>query len=190
MRFSYFKKEDYARAILNYEKSKKINPGDKDLEHNLAICNQRIADKIDPLPTFILTQWWQGFVDFFSEKQWAFINLFLWASAMLFAYFFFTSSGGQRKKLIFWIGITTLIFSFITGLSGYKQYQNTSQHKTAIVMTPTVNIKSSPSGESSTVFVIHQGTKVKLKVKIKEWYQIKIANGNQGWIKEDDLEKI
>jgi len=187
---AYYQKEDYASAILNYMKAKKIDPNDEDLEYNLALANLRIADKIDPLPTFVLKQWWMNFINFFSEKQWTIINLIFWALAMVLAYIFFTTSGGSRKKAVFWIGITMLIISFVTGLAGYKQYQNTIQHKAAIVMTPTVNIKSSPDEESSTVFVIHQGTKVSIKVKIKDWYQIKIANGNQGWIKVEDVEKI
>lgn len=187
---SHFKKEDYAKAILYFEKAKKIDPSDEDLEYNLSLANERITDKIKPVPTFILKQWWYNFVDLLTERLWTVINLIFWAIAMFLGYLFFTSSRSNNKKTFFWLGITMLIISFITGLAGFNQYQNTSHQKTAIVMTPTVNIKSSPSEKSSSIFVIHQGTKVNLKVKIKDWYQIKLANGNQGWIKVEDVEKI
>jgi len=187
---SYYKKGDFAKAILFYEKAKKIDPSDDDLDYNLYLANEKITDKIEPIPSFILKQWWYNFVDMLTERLWTAINLIFWAVAMFLGYLFFTSNRSKSKKIFFWLGITMLIISFITGLAGYNQYQNTTHQKTAIVMTPSVNIKSSPSEKSSSIFVIHQGTKVILKVKIKDWYQIKIANGNQGWIKVDDVAKI
>lgn len=74
--------------------------------------------------------------------------------------------------------------------AGYKNYRQISSSKTAIVFTPTVNIKSSPDYSSSTLFVIHSGTKIEIIEKIENWYQIKIANGNKGWLQEIDFKKI
>jgi len=187
---AWFKKEDYAKAILNYEKAKKLNPGNEDINYNLGLANTRIADKIEPEPEFFLKRLWRSFTNIFSEKLWAAATIVLWALVMMFTYIFFTARTGRRKKTSLWLGITMLIMSIVAGQAGYSKYRAVTQHNTAIVMTPTVNVKSSPASESSDLFVLHQGTKVKLLVKIKDWYQIRLANGNKGWIKAADVEKI
>jgi len=88
------------------------------------------------------------------------------------------------------MGIIFLSLSLLTGIFGFQSSQQIHSHKTAIVFTPTVNVKSSPSEKSSTLFVIHQGTKVKLIDQLKDWYRIKLANGSQGWMHKEDFEKI
>ena len=51
---SCYKSGHLGLAILNYEKALKINPFYDDAKFNLALVNQQITDKIDPLETFFL----------------------------------------------------------------------------------------------------------------------------------------
>ena len=187
---AWFKKEEYPKAILFYEKALKINPSNPDIKYNLELANSKIADKIEPLPVFFLKRWWLNFSGLLTEKQWGIATIILWALLMLASYIFFTTSSVGRKKIAFWFGVLMLVFSLTSGAAGYKQYRLASSHKSAIVMTPTVNVKSSPDKGSTTIFVLHQGTKVRLTEKIGNWYRITIANGNKGWIKSEDLRKI
>ena len=80
---------------------------------------------------------------------------------------------------------------FILLLSASFQKKEQLLYNTeAIVMTPTLNVKSSPDETSNDVFVIHEGTKVFLLDTIAGWQEIKIANGSVGWILKSDLKKI
>ena len=61
----------------------------------------------------------------------------------------------------------------------------------AIVMRPVVSVKSSPSGEASTdLFILHEGTKVKIIDEVGSWNNIELADGRQGWIRSGDIETI
>ena len=61
----------------------------------------------------------------------------------------------------------------------------------AIVMRPVTSVKSSPSGEASTdLFVLHEGTKVRLIDQVGSWSNIELADGRQGWMRTGDLETI
>jgi SH3-like domain-containing protein len=60
----------------------------------------------------------------------------------------------------------------------------------AIVFTPTVTVKSSPSDKSIDLFVIHSGTKVQITDNVGDWFEIKIANGSVGWILKNEIKKI
>ena len=61
----------------------------------------------------------------------------------------------------------------------------------AIVVRPVTSVKSSPSGEASTdLFVLHEGTKVRLIDQVGSWSNIELADGRQGWMRTGDLETI
>ncbi len=60
----------------------------------------------------------------------------------------------------------------------------------AIVMAPSAGVKSSPDDKSVDLFVIHEGTKVKVMDRIGNWKEVRIANGNSGWIQTKAIREI
>ena len=61
----------------------------------------------------------------------------------------------------------------------------------AVVMRPVTSVKSSPSSEASTdLFILHEGTKVKIIDAVGSWNNIELADGRQGWIQSGDIEVI
>jgi len=57
-------------------------------------------------------------------------------------------------------------------------------------MAPSVNARSSPDEQSTNVFVLHEGTKVSITDSVQHWKEIRIANGNTGWIPRESLREI
>ena len=52
-------------------------------------------------------------------------------------------------------------------------------------------VQSSPGRDSAKdLFVLHEGTKVKLLDSVGSWRNIELADGRQGWLPEADLEVI
>ena len=187
---AWFKNGEIAKAILFYEKAKKLDPNNADVNYNLALANTKIADKIEAVPVFFLTKWWNSSLRYFNEQQWTTINIISYSILLFFAIVFFISRTKSRKQSAFFLGIAFLIVSIITGIYGFQSSKLKHQHNTAIVFTPTVNVKSSPNENANTIFVIHQGIKIELMDKLKNWHRIKLANGSIGWISENDFEKI
>ena len=58
-----------------------------------------------------------------------------------------------------------------------------------IIVSPTITVKSSPSSSSVDLFVLHEGSKVKILDKTGEWEKIKIANGSVGWLPSSTIIK-
>jgi len=187
---AWFKKSEVPRAILYFEKAHKLDPSNPDISYNLELANTRIADKIEPIPEFFLKTWWKAAIQLFNERQWTFINIASFVILLFFVVLFFISHSKSRKQMAFFMGIVFLVISLLTGLLGYQSYKTIHTHNTAIVFTPTINVKSSPNENANTIFVIHQGTKISLIDQLKDWYRIKLANGSVGWLKESDFEKI
>ena len=63
-------------------------------------------------------------------------------------------------------------------------------HRQAIVFSSSVTVKSGPVEQSSSLFVIHDGTKVNVLENSNGWMKISLLNGNIGWIKMADAKEI
>ncbi len=187
---AWFKKGEIPHAILYYEKAKKLSPDDEDINYNLKVANSLIVDKIDTVPKLFFQQWWSYFYDLFGANQWAIILLVSWALLILFFGIFVFSGNRKRKKAGFFIGVLFLLLTIAGYALASQKYHHSISHNEAIVFTPTITVKSSPTQTAVDLFVIHEGTKVKVLDKVDNWVKIKIANGSIGWIPKDSVEEI
>ena len=71
------------------------------------------------------------------------------------------------------------------------QRNDYQSHDEAVVMKTVTSVKSSPSSGSSTdLFILHEGTKVKVLDGEGAWTNVSLSDGRQGWMKTDDIEII
>lgn len=187
---AYFKISDIPSAILNYERAKRFLPKDDDVDFNLRMANARVTDKIEPIPIPFYESWWNSLLNVFSADGWAYLSVFLvWlfcGSVVLF--FFFREP--VWKRIFFYSGLVSLlffVFSFVIANSKLNLEEN---YKEAVIFANSSYIKSSPSIKSTDLFILHEGTKAQVLDKIADWYKIRLANGNVGWIKERDVQII
>lgn len=187
---SYYKLNEFAKAILFYERAKLLNPKNENVAYNLELANMHVVDKIDVLPEFFLRKWRKSLQTYFSANAWAKINLI--SVFLLFVSFivYFFNRYGLVGKFAFALTILLFITSLLSFNFGSKQKKNILKHNYAIVMSHSVTIKSSPDNNGTSLFVLHQGTKVNITDQIGDWYEIKLSDGNKGWILKTDLERI
>ncbi len=187
---AYFKLKDMVSAILYYEKANKISPGNEDILFNLKIANNNIVDKIEIVPDLFYVRWWNMVTHIFTVDQWGIISLVSIILTLGMALIFLLSGVVWMKKYAFWFGV---VFLFIT-ISSYslanERFNSFKKEHEAIVFTPTITVKSSPSDKSIDLFVIHSGTKVQITDHVGDWYEIKIANGSVGWMLAENIKMI
>ncbi len=187
---AYYKQDFLARAILCYERALLLKPGDEDIRQNLALANARIIDKIDPIPDFFLARWVKSVPWLFSPDRWAIISLVLFVLALGAFLGFVMSHGYTMKRVAFATGILLAVLSLTGMLSMWNRAKQLTQSGSAIIMTSSVNAKSSPDEQSTNIFVLHEGTKVMLLDSVQNWKEIRIADGNKGWVLKEALEEI
>jgi tetratricopeptide (TPR) repeat protein len=187
---AYFRNNETAQAILYYEKALKLEPNNEDIKHNIEVVNNKLADKVEMVPELFYKRWWKQIVNLVDIDSFATINIILLTLALLLIAVYIAASNILIRKISFWAGISLLfIFSISVLAASQRNHYIMTQHE-AIVFTQTVNIKSSPDENSKDIFVLHEGTKVKLLDVVAEWQEIRIANGSIGWIKTSDIKKI
>ena len=187
---AYFKNSDIASSILYYEKAKKIDPNNEDIEYNLSIANSMIVDKIDKVPELFFKKWWNYFYNMFNADIWTILSLISWFILIFFTCLFILTKRRSVRKLAFYFGLLFLFTSIASfGLASQKYYYG-KEHQEAIIFTPTITVKSSPTTSAVDLFVIHEGTKVKIMDAVNEWVKIKIQDGSVGWLPGNSIKEI
>lgn len=187
---AYFRDNQIAKARLNYERASLIDPGNRDVKHNIDYVNTKIEDKIVVADTFFLSIWFRVLQNLLSSNGWAkfAIGSFILLIVSLFAFFF-----GRNiivKKSAFYTGLVMLILVIFANIFSYSQKQKIEHHDTAIIMTSPAPIYSSPDVNSKELFILHAGTKVTINKEDRTWLEIEIDNGSIGWVQRDQIEII
>lgn len=187
---AYYKNGEVTRAILNYERAKLISPNDEDIKHNLELSNLLVVDKIEPLPKPFYLEWRESVINLFSTDKWAKISLSAFVLMLICVLAYFFSSILSIRKTAFGLAIVLLIFSAFTYSFASKQKAKLVNRTHAIIFSPTVTVKASPDDSGTNLFVIHEGLKVSITNQLNNWTEIRLEDGNSGWVKNNVLEKI
>jgi len=187
---AYFRSNQIAKAILYYERALRLNPSDIDIQHNLQFANTFVTDKISELPKPFYVTWFNSLVNLLSTNLWAWLSIISFILLLAFIYLNFLTSIDWLIRTIKAFIIILIILFFISTISAYASYHKQVSQNEAIVMSDTVEVKSSPDEKGTTLFVIHEGTKVKITDEFENWVEIRLADGNTGWIIQKNVERI
>lgn len=185
-----FKQNEIAEAILYYEKAKLLDPGDEDINQNLAIANSRIIDKIESIPVFFVQRWINSLSGNFMPDLWAKAAFLLFVLGLASFFVYMAATGQSLKKTGFTAGIVLLLLSVSSLLLMHTRKKIILESHGAIIMTPVVNVKSSPDDQGTSVFVVHEGTRVMQVDSLQNWKEIRIPDGNRGWVPDSVLADI
>lgn len=188
---AWFKAEDYAHAILYYERALKLDPSYSDARFNLEFANECIQDRIEKVPEFFLKTWTRKASYMLSSDSWAVLFFILLAIAAAGVLLFLLSGENSRRRMGFFGFIAALLLAVICLLFSVSQRAGYYKADSAIITAPVTSVKSSPGAESvKDLFILHEGTKVKVMDTVGEWFNIELSDGRQGWIKSSDLEVV
>jgi len=180
----HYKAQNWANAIWHYEKSLKLERNDKTIQ-NLELANLKIIDRIEDIPQLFYKKWWSSFISIFNTFSWQLISiLIIWLALTIKILCQFTNY--KKEHFLSILYSLALISVFAT----YSSYQRNITKKEAIIFTSSVVVNSAPTTNSTNLFSLHSGSKIEILDTIGEWINIKIANGNSGWILQNSIKEL
>ncbi|MBO7076900.1 MAG: BatD family protein [Bacteroidales bacterium] len=186
-----FKQDDLAHAILNYERALKLDPSYADARYNLAFAQTLLQDKIEAVPEFFLEVWGRKLCWLLPSDTWAALFLVLLAVTLGCVLLFLLGRSVAARRGGFIGGIVALALTALCLSFAFWQRTDYRKADSAIVTRPVTTVQSSPGRDSAKdLFVLHEGTKVKLLDSVGSWRNIELADGRQGWLPSSDLEVI
>jgi tetratricopeptide (TPR) repeat protein len=180
---AYFKSKKIGNAILNYERAKRLIPNDDDVKTNLQIANLNIVDKITPLPQLFFTSYLLAFRDFFGINTLSWLCLSLYILVIIMGIFYIWTRNQRALFLGSGVSILLLVFVIFLGWAIYDRENNIE----AVLLIPKFEVRGAPDENSTELFILHEGVKVKILREIDDWVEIKLADGKIGWMKKGIL---
>lgn len=187
---AYFRIKNIPKSILNFERAKLLSTEDEDIIFNLNLASSLITDKVNIIPEFFMYTWFTKIINLYSINDWAIISLSFFVFSLVLFLMFLFSIKNILRKLFFWTGSFIFIISLLFIVFAVNGRSAVINNHSAIVMQAVSTAKSSPSDSSTDLFIIHEGTKVTINEKLDDWTEIKLSDGNVGWIKTNDIEEI
>lgn len=188
---SYYKVGDIAKAILNYERALILKPANEDIRSNLEIARGKTVDKVTDVPELFFITWLKSITNSMGIQSWAIIAICFFLLFIVSIYFFFFSTKIVARKTFFSLALFFLVFCVIANISAAFQRRVRLNRMNAIIISPSVTIRSTPNDNGTSLFILHEGRKVFIKDdSMKDWKEIQLEDGNVGWVKKNDLEVI
>ena len=187
---AYFKEEQLGRAVLYYRRALRLDPGDDDTRYNLSVAEARTKDKIEQVPEFFLAQWFRAIRRTMSCTAWSILSLVLLAAgAALVLLFLLASRLAWRKAGLYGALVAALLFVLTTGFA-VGERRSMLDRSEAVVMASSASVKSAPDYASTDLFVLHEGTAVRITDRLERWCEVTIADGKKGWVERSKIEVI
>lgn len=188
---SYYKADDIAKAILNYERALLLQPGNADIRANLEIARSKTIDKVIPVPEIFFVAWTKSLINSLSVDAWAKLGVVFFILLLVSLYLFFFSKQIAGKKTGFIGGIVFLALVVLSNVFAAQQKNELTDRNAAIVLSPSVTVRSTPSESGSSLFILHEGRKVEIKDNtMREWKEIRLEDGKVGWVPASAVEVI
>ena len=188
---AYLKVDEISKAILCYERAHILDPSDKDVQFNLELARTKTVDKVSIVNELFIVTWFKQIVSLMDINGWSIMTIIMFALAITGFIVYFLSKKVSIRKISFYFGVILFVFSIFTFIFATTQKRKLENRDSAIIMTPSVTVKSTPSDSGTDLFIIHEGRKVKvLDNSMKEWVEIELEDGNKGWVHVDVMEII
>ncbi len=188
---SFYKLNDIANSILFYEKSIKLNSNDKDAINNLKMVNNAIIDDITKIPEPFIESQLNRISNILSFSVWSYISIILsFLFLVLFVLYFFSKEPNFKRASFTFLFVLFILIGTILKIS-FHAFEKNYLEKNAIIFSSKIEIKADPNERSENLLTLHLGTKVRIIDNFNnDWVKIKLVNGQEGWIKKNQIKII
>lgn len=187
---TYYRLEQYGPAILNYERALRLRPGMSDARENLALANSHTADRITLLPRLFLVNWYIALITRISPSTWRALTLLFFLIGFVAVAVLVLSHNLALRKTSLAVTIVAAVLFILSLILMLASSRHFNARAEAIVMQPSVAVKSSPENQSADKLILHEGTKVTISESLSGWYKITLSDGTTGWCQQETIERI
>lgn len=184
---TYYRLQDFAHAILYYEKSLKWGGPVQDIQYNLIKCRRFLKDELKAPAELVVFKQWKQLAAQKMASFWAISGLvLLWLSVMILL------ATGRWQLHGYWLytAFIAALISVILYLLAFTKHRMEHGSSFGILTDSSVAVKSAPSAEATDLFIIHEGIKLGIEKEKENWYQVSLPDGKKGWIAKNTLSQI
>lgn len=187
---AYFKEGRLGKSILFYRRALRLSPGNDDIRYNLSVAEARTKDNIEDIPEFFFVTWMREARHTMSCTAWSVLSLVLLACALALFLVYLLAQRLSLRKAGFYGTVVAVLLCMLTTWFALGERREMLDDTSAVVMTASTAVKSSPDKSSTDLFVLHEGTVVTITNRLDDWCEVVIADGKKGWLECRKIETI
>lgn len=182
---AYMKNGDLGHAILWYERALKLIPADPDLKFNLDYARGLVKDKMEtqPAPLLRVLFFWNHLLSPLDIQRIAIGLNILFALSLTLHLFI-------KKPVLKALAGAALLFTLIFSATAFFNSYAAHYQRHAVVLPDEINVRSGLTPESTSLFVLHAGAKVKIEKEKPDHYRVYFAPDKIGWAPKSQLGAI
>ena len=184
---AYFKAGERGRAILNYERARRLMPGDPDLEANVAYARSLTNAEACTAPV------WER-VAFPVAHRMATDRL-VWLTSSLYTLLLLALGGyrlwPRRPRWLIYAASGLALLLVVCATSLAEQVLNGDwQHHAVVVAAGETPARFEPADSGTVHFGLKEGSLVRILDTRQGWLQIARCDGRRGWLAKSAVEDL
>ncbi|MCM1032203.1 MAG: tetratricopeptide repeat protein [Odoribacter sp.] len=196
---AHYRHGNLAGAVLNYERSLRIDPTNEDARANLNFVNSRLQDRPEDNNS-LFTRLHQSVVASATANTWAWVSLFTFVALCAAVALYIFSGNITMRKIGFFGAIILIILAIYFIVVASDASSRINDRSEAIVTAPSTMLNSTPRQPKQTekVVPLHEGTKVEIIDSVStpddpvspRYYKVRINGSTPAWLRATDVEII
>jgi energy-coupling factor transporter transmembrane protein EcfT len=155
------------------------------------MARSKTIDKITPASEMFFVTWYRSLVNMMSVDGWAYTAILSMILVLVLVLVYLFTEKIWKRKIGFFGGIFFLILFVFANVFAYQQRCELTERNGAIVVVPSVPVKETPATNSTSLFYLHEGTRVEITDRsLNQWRGIRLADGREGWLASNQIEQI
>lgn len=187
---AHYKQNQLGFARWCYEKCLLLDPSHEDAAFNNKILKAKLIDVIEDSPYTGIRSSFQEAVVSVGNASWTYLTIFLGLLGGIAWLLYWLGSSPFLRKWGLSIGISCTLLTGLGYMGAKKCLDITSNSPFGIVTSPKIDVFHAPNNSSSKAFILHEGIKVEIVKIVGAWQEIKISNGQSGWIEGKHLIRL
>jgi tetratricopeptide (TPR) repeat protein len=183
---AYYRLGNITEAIYYYESALLLDPGNQDVSFNLSLLNQLIKDKDEFIPDYNMAFLMKEAQGVLPSKYLSLFGFVLLGIALLLGVLRLIIS----KKITPPIIVLVSIIGFSMVMLSKIEDHFSAKYIEAIVMSPRVTTYSSPTEDGNSLFILHEGLKVRVLESNRDWMKIQVNKDKVGWLPKLELREL
>ncbi|KRD62623.1 BatE protein [Flavobacterium sp. Root935] len=186
----YYKLNQVAPSIYNYEKALVLKPNDPETLNNLKFAKKLTIDEIKEVPKVGFAKLIQNFTSIFDYNTWAKISVAL-GFVFLLSFIGYYFSNATLAKRIYFVGMFVVLIALGLSISaGMSEKSHFDNDRVAIVFSELSQVRKEPQKSANGIILLHEGAKVYVIESVAGWKKVELTDGTQGWIDSSTIKEV
>jgi hypothetical protein len=198
---AYFKTGDLGRAVLNYRRAQDLLPRDEDVATNLQLARAQTQDRLEREESGALVQFVRRLLmEWTTLNEIATLALGLWILLCGLFIIVILAAGATKwhrvRRLLGYVMLGVGILLALSLLSIGLRVTEVRNRPPAVIVAPSVEVRSGPGTDYLTEFTLHAGAEVRVLERrdtvadATTWVRITLPGDLQGWIPDNTVEGV